>query len=207
MRVARYPSAHRGYASGYGVFLRVFGARLCYWGQPRPPSTLLWLSVSLRPPPLLATRSLRLRYPFPFSLPRSLSPSSAQPHHSLTPHPGTLTVTQSFSIFLPLARVSPFFTPDVVLHLSLSSLSSLSLSLLSLSLSFLCRTPESLLSSDGFLYALSSSLSIHFFRRVRRPALSSIVAQLHYNTFSLVSSFILLPSLGRGPSTVSLRRL
>lgn len=50
------------------AFLREFGARLCYWGQPRPPSTLLWLCVPTRRP-FFATLSLSPFYSLALSLP------------------------------------------------------------------------------------------------------------------------------------------
>lgn len=52
------------------AFLREFGARLCYWGQPRPPSTLLWLCVPTRSRP---SRSLPRSAASTLSLSRSLS--------------------------------------------------------------------------------------------------------------------------------------
>lgn len=82
---ARERSNHR-----LRAFLREFGARLCYWGQPRPPSTLLWLCVPTRfnpsslssfclRSPLLLSPSLSLFLSLPCSALLYVAPPPSSP--------------------------------------------------------------------------------------------------------------------------------
>lgn len=111
---ARERSNHR-----LRAFLREFGARLCYWGQPRPPSTLLWFCVPTRfnpsslssfclRSPLLLTPSLFLT-PIPYC--------STSPHH-LHPHQNDERDNPSLFSFQPHVSF-PFFSHNIVLHLFL----------------------------------------------------------------------------------------
>lgn len=101
------------------AFLREFGARLCYWGQPRPPSTLLWLCVPTRFNPS-SLPSFCLRSPLLFSpfLPLShVLYRSTSPHH-LHPHQNERDNPSLFS-FHPPGSFPPFFSHGIVLHLFL----------------------------------------------------------------------------------------
>jgi len=157
------------------AFLREFGARLCYWGQPRPPSTLLWLSVSLRIPIPPATLA-RSRF-LSFSLPLSALPLR-------TPRPANFTPTRAPSVtilpYFPCTlRRSSFFRLRYRSPL-LSPSPSLSLE----TLLFLLPPPDGLpIPSLSLLLRIPST---HFLSRFVPFALT----KLHYDTFSPVSSFI-----------------
>jgi len=89
------------------AFLREFGARLCYWGQPRPPSTLLWLSVSLRIPipPATLARSRFLSFSLPLSAPSLRTP---RPANFIPTRAPSVTILPYFPCTL---RRSSFFRP------------------------------------------------------------------------------------------------
>lgn len=87
------------------AFLREFGARLCYWGQPGPPSTLLWLCPFV-PTPLRATHLSH--------------PASRSHQNSERDILSSLFPTRQFHPLLPSHPVSPFHPlfsfHDRVLH-------------------------------------------------------------------------------------------
>lgn len=89
------------------AFLREFGARLCYWGQPRPPSTLLWLCVPTRSRPSRSLPRSTLSFSFP------LSPSlSSSLRHPLLHRPTSFAPTEISSVTILL------YFPAALRHLS-----------------------------------------------------------------------------------------